>query len=68
MAQPQPHQQPQADCLSCRVTGTVVTAACSAYLLTVNYNRVPLPQGLHRVALLGLSGGFAAMAVVRALT
>jgi hypothetical protein len=37
-------------------------------LLAVNYSRVPAPLGLHRIALLGLSGGFAAMAVVRALT
>ena len=78
-AAPLQHQQQQqqrrlapdssgADCLSCRVTGTLVCGACSAYLLAVNYTRLSPPAGAHRLALLALSGGFASMAVVRALT
>lgn len=56
------------DCLSCRVTGTLVCTACSAYLLAINCTRMPPPSGTHRFALLALSGGFASMALVRALT
>ncbi len=61
-------QATETDCLACRVTGTLVSSACAAYLLAINYSRVPPPAGAHRFALLALSGGFASMAVVRALT
>lgn len=64
----QPDQPAEKDCMTCRVTGTLVSAACAGYLLAVNYSQVPPPRGLHRTMLLALSGGFAAMAVVRAVT
>lgn len=57
---------PRADCTSCRVTGTGVCAAISAYLLASNY-AAPAASPIQRHMTLVMAGGFAAMAVARAM-
>ena len=54
------------DCMSCRVIGTVVPLTASIYLLASTYSVKP-PQGAHRVFTLAFAGGFAALALTRAV-
>lgn len=56
----------QQDCLSCRVTGTVVCLGLSAYLAAQNYAR-PSSSPAHRAFTLAFAGGFAALGIARAL-
>jgi len=60
------HNLKTEDCLSCRVTGTVVSLALSAYLAVETYARPP-SSPLHRKFMLLFSGGFAALGIGRAL-
>jgi hypothetical protein len=55
-----------ADCLSCRVTGSVVCGALSAYLLAQHYAR-PSASPIHQRVTLAMAGGFAALGIARAL-
>ncbi len=66
-------QQPRAaeaaapqDCMQCRVIGTGVCTAASAYL-ALQLARVPAPVGVHRAALVTFAVGFAALGATRAL-
>lgn len=54
------------DCVSCRITGTVVCLGLSAYLTAQTYARPPSSPA-HRIFSLAFAGGFAALGVVRAL-
>ena len=60
------HRLPGSDCLSCRMTGVVVCVAASAYLMAQTYARPPASP-IQRHVTLAVAGGFAALAVVRAL-
>ena len=59
------HTIPGHDCMACRVSGTVVSLGCSAFLLS-QLTRTPAPTGAHRVAILVVGGSFAAMGLLRA--
>ena len=54
------------DCMTCRVTGTLVSGACSAYLAGHLYLVRPVSRG-HRVSLAAGSALFAGLAVLRAI-
>lgn len=54
-----------ADCISCKVTGTVVCLSCSGYLAAQVFAR-PAMTRVHRYATIGFAAGFAALAVTRA--
>jgi hypothetical protein len=54
------------DCLSCRITGTVVCLGLSAYLTLQTYARPPTSPA-QRIFTLAFAGGFAALGVTRAL-
>ena len=54
------------DCLSCRVTGTVVFLAASAYLTAHTYASPPASP-IQRSLTLAIAGAFAALGVARAL-
>ena len=56
----------QQDCMSCRVTGTVVCLSLSAYLAIQNYAR-PSSSPAHRAFTMAFAGGFAALGIARAL-
>ena len=59
------HSVPGHDCMACRVSGTVVSLACSAFLTRQLY-KTPPPVGAHRVAIMAFAGGFAVMGALRA--
>lgn len=59
------HAIPGHDCMACRVSGTVVSLGCSAFLATQLYKR-PAPVGAHRAAIIAFAGGFAVLGVLRA--
>lgn len=59
------HSVPGHDCMACRVSGTVVSLACSAFLTRQLYKSPP-PVGAHRVAIMAFAGGFAVMGALRA--
>lgn len=63
-----PSARSAADCLSCRVTGTLACGACAAWLMTMNWLRVPPPTPAHRLAIGAGAGCFATMALWRAVT
>lgn len=71
---PQPQQlerQQQAaapqDCMQCRVIGTGVCLAASAYLAAGNY-AAPVGTGrAHRAVMLFAAGGFLALGIARAM-
>ena len=54
------------DCMTCRVTGTLVSSACSAYLAGHLYLVRPVSRG-HRISLAAGSALFAGLAVLRAI-
>jgi hypothetical protein len=54
------------DCLSCRITGTVVCLGLSAYLTLHTYAKPPTSPA-QRIFTLAFAGGFAALGVARAL-
>jgi hypothetical protein len=54
------------DCTSCRVIGTVVPLAASAYLTATLYTIKP-PQGMHKAFTLAFAGAFAVLGVFRAV-
>ena len=69
-AGPQPeqggvHAIPGHDCMACRVSGSVVSLGCSAFLFS-QLLRKPAPTGGHRAAILLVGGSFAALGVLRA--
>lgn len=74
-AQQQPRQQQPAgaqqqgdDCLRCRVVGTGVCLAASAYLALSNWAALAGSTGrAHRAVMLGAATGFLALGVARAL-
>lgn len=53
------------DCLSCRLTGTLVCSGLSGYLLLQTY-ATPPKSPVQRTVTLGCAGAFAALAVARA--
>ncbi len=53
-------------CLSCKVTGTVVCLSCSGYLGAQLYAR-PMAK-VHRYMMVGFAAGFAIMGVAHAVT
>jgi hypothetical protein len=55
-----------ADCFTCRVTGAVTFACCSAYLAN-EYIKVPKVNMGHRAALAGMAGFFGTLSIWRAL-
>lgn len=57
---------PVSDCLSCRVTGTLVCLTCSGYLTSQLYTRPPV-RGIHRLMTVTFATGFAALGVARAV-
>ena len=61
-----PPPPPYQDCISCRVTGTVVCLSLSAYLTLQTYARPPTSPA-HRIFSLAFAGGFAAIGIARAL-
>jgi len=54
------------DCLSCRITGTVVCLGLSAYLTLQTYARPPTSP-TQRIFSLAFAGGFAALGIARAI-
>lgn len=54
------------DCMTCRVTGTLVSGACSAYLAGHLYLVRPVSRG-HRISLAAGSALFAGLALLRAV-
>lgn len=60
------HAVPGHDCMACRVSGTVVSLGCSAFLTRQLY-KPPPPVGAHRVAIMAFAGGFAVMGAIRAV-
>lgn len=58
---------PQQDCTTCRVLGTTVCAACSAYLAGHLYLVQPASRS-HRVGLIAGAALFAGLGVLRATT
>lgn len=69
-SQQQPQQQQQQagpqDCMQCRVIGSGVCLAASAYLAMNNYAQQPAGQ-VHRAVMLAAAGGFLALGIARAL-
>jgi hypothetical protein len=61
------HQQQQADCMQCRVVGSGVCLAASAYLVMHNFAQQPASR-VHRAVMLAAAGGFLALGIARALT
>lgn len=61
----QAQQQPK-DCLQCRVVGTGVCLAASAYLAVSNWAQPPTGRA-HRAVMLGAAGAFLAVGIARAL-
>ena len=59
------HAIPGHDCMACRVSGSVVSLGCSAFLFSQLY-RKPAPTGAHKAAILVVGGGFAALGLLRA--
>ena len=59
------HAIPGHDCMACRVSGTVVSLGCSAFLTRQLYKRPP-PVGAHRAAIIAFAGGFAVLGALRA--
>ena len=57
----------KADCMSCKVTGTVVCTLSSGYLLAQTL-RHPAPSPTNNMMLLTFAGAFAGMAIYRGLT
>ena len=55
------------DCMTCRVLGTTVCGACSAYLAGHLYMVQPSSRS-HRIALAAGATAFAGLAVLRAAT
>ncbi len=53
-------------CMSCKVTGTVVCLSCSGYLGAQVYAR-PMAK-VHRYTMVGFAAGFAIMGVAHAVT
>lgn len=64
--QPAPPGDRQQDCLQCRMIGTGVCLAASAYLLVSNWAQPPVGR-THRAVMLGAAGGFLALGIARAL-
>ncbi|KAL4859011.1 hypothetical protein ACK3TF_000802 [Chlorella vulgaris] len=66
--QQQQDQQPAnpKDCLQCRVIGTGVCVAASAYLAVHNYGQPPAGP-VHRAVMLAAAGGFLALGIARAI-
>lgn len=62
----QPPQQPQKDCLQCRVVGAGVCLAASAYLTAQHYASPPSGR-VHRAVMLAAAGGFCALGILRAV-
>ncbi|KAL4424354.1 hypothetical protein ABPG75_001655 [Micractinium tetrahymenae] len=61
-------QQQPVDCLRCRVVGTGVCLAASAYLAASNWAALPGSTGkAHRVVMLGAAAGFLALGIARAV-
>lgn len=60
------HAVPGHDCMACRVSGTVVSLGCSAFLTRQLY-KPPPPVGVHRIAIMAFAGGFAVMGAIRAV-
>ncbi len=58
---------PQQDCTTCRVLGTSVCAACSAYLAGHMYLAQPASRS-HRLGLIAGAALFAGLGVLRATT
>ncbi len=56
-----------AQCMSCKVTGTIVCLSCSGYLGAQLYAR-PAMAKVHRYTMVGFAAGFAIMGVARAVT
>jgi hypothetical protein len=56
----------RADCLSCRITGTVVCLGLSAYLTAQTYARPPTSP-TQRIFTFAFAGGFAALGIARAI-
>ena len=54
------------DCMSCRVTGTLVCLTCSGYLTSQLYTKAPI-RGIHRLMTVTFATGFAALGVARAV-
>jgi hypothetical protein len=61
-----PRAEARPDCLSCRVTGTIVCLALSASTAVQHYAR-PAASPITRALTLAAAGGFAALGVARAL-
>lgn len=59
-------ERPQHDCMTCRVLGTTVCGACSAYLAGHLYMVRPASRG-HRVGLAAGAALFAGLGVLRAI-
>ena len=55
-------------CMSCKVTGTVVCLSCSGYLGAQLYARPAAMPKLHRYTMIAFAAGFAIMGVARAVT
>ena len=59
------HAIPGHNCMACRVSGSVVSLGCSAFLFSQLY-RKPAPTGAHKAAILVVGGGFAVLGLLRA--
>ena len=59
-------EAPSSDCMSCRVTGTLVCLTCSGYLTSQLYSKPPI-KGAHRFMTIAFATGFAALGVTRAV-
>lgn len=66
--QEQAGAQQAGDCLQCRMVGTGVCLAASAYLVLSNWAAPPGGTGrVHRVVMLGAAAGFLALGAARAV-
>lgn len=61
-----PQAGAQADCMACRVTGSIGCCGVGAYLL-YEWRQIPKTQSGHRIALLTMSTGFFALGIYRAI-